>query len=465
MSTVAAPPAKDTYTPLELFGIDRLLDEDERDIAATVRRFVETRLKPNVEDWFESAPCQRNSPRSSASSACSACTCRATAAREPTPSATARPAWNSGRRQRLPQLRVRAGLVVDVLDLPLRLRGQKNRAARLAAGEAIGCFGLTRRTSANPAGMRTRARRDGSDWVLNGTKMWITNSNPADVATVWAQTDEGSRGSWCPPTPQVSPPTIHKEAVAAGLGDLGVGARQRPPRPPRRSCRTPEGLGAPLSCLNRRASASCSAPWAPPEQPGRPRSPTPQSRDVFDHVRSRAYQLTQEKLANMTVELGRACCWPSTSGRIRTPRVRPEQISLGKLNRARVAGVARECRTLLGGSGITLEYSPLRHAHATSIGADLRGNLRDAPAVDRWASPGGPRSADMTGTVEHSTSLPGMAGRSPFQPAQRQPCAPTIVVAPKAIRYDHRRTGDGRGRRPSGPPVGRNTHPPARRSC
>ena len=112
---------------------------------------------------------------------------------------------------------------------------------RLAAGDAIGCFGLTEPDfGSNPAGMRTRARRDGSDWVLNGTKMWITNGNLADVATVWAQTDDGIRGFLVPTdTPGFTANDDPPQAVPARLGDLRAGARTMCGCPRRRSCRTP----------------------------------------------------------------------------------------------------------------------------------------------------------------------------------------------------------------------------------
>ena len=127
---------------------------------------------------------------------------------------------------------------------------------RMAAGEAIGCFGLTEADfGSNPAGMRTGAKRDGDDWVLNGTKMWITNGSVADVAVVWAQTDErgttgASAASSCRPTrPGFSAPHDHQEAVAARLGHLRAGAGRRPAARRRGAARGGRAQG-PLSCLN-----------------------------------------------------------------------------------------------------------------------------------------------------------------------------------------------------------------------
>ena len=148
---------------------------------------------------------------------------------------------------------------------------------RLAAGEAIGCFGLTEPDfGSNPAGMRTRARRDGSDWVLNGTKMWITNGNLADVATVWAQTDDGIRGFLVPTdTPGFTANAIHKKlSLRASVTSELVLDNVRLPA----SAQLPhaDGPGA-LRCRasTRPGSGSCSARWAPPATAWRPRSPTP----------------------------------------------------------------------------------------------------------------------------------------------------------------------------------------------
>ena len=370
MTTTAAPPEKDTYTPLELFGIDRLLDSDERDIAATVRKFVETRLRPNVEDWFESATLPKELAKEFGELGVlgmhlQGYGCAGTNAVSYGLACLELEAGDSGFRS---FVSVQGSLSMFSI-YRYGSEEQKNEwLPRLATGDAIGCFGLTEPDfGSNPAGMRTRARRDGSDWVLNGTKMWITNGNLADVATVWAQTDDGSggiRGFLVPTdTPGFTANAIHKKlSLRASVTSELVLDNVRLPA----SAQLPlaDGLGAPLSCLNEARFGIVFGSLGAARDSLETAIAYTQSRDVFDRPLS-SFQLTQEKLANMTVELGKGMLLAIHLGRMKDAEgVRPEQISLGKLNNVRESiAIARECRTLLGGSGITLEYSPLRHAN------------------------------------------------------------------------------------------------------
>jgi glutaryl-CoA dehydrogenase len=370
MTTTAAPPKKDTYTPLELFGIDRLLDSDERDIAATVRKFVETRLRPGVEDWFESATLPKELAKEFGELGVlgmhlQGYGCAGTNAVSYGLACLELEAGDSGFRS---FVSVQGSLSMYSI-YRYGSEEQKNEwLPRLATGDAIGCFGLTEPDfGSNPAGMRTRARRDGSDWVLNGTKMWITNGNLADVATVWARTGDGSgdiSGFLVPTdTPGFTANAIHKKlSLRASVTSELVLDNVRLPA----SAQLPlaEGLGAPLSCLNEARFGIVFGSLGAARDSLETAIAYTQSRDVFDRPLS-SYQLTQEKLANMTVELGKGMLLAIHLGRMKDAEgVRPEQISLGKLNNVRESlAIARECRTLLGGSGITLEYSPLRHAN------------------------------------------------------------------------------------------------------
>lgn len=370
MTTTAVRAQQDTYAPLELFAVDRLLTQDERDIAATVRKFVDTRLKPQVADWFESGSLPRELAREFGELGLlgmhlDGYGCAGTNAVSYGLACMELEAGDTGLRS---FVSVQGSLSMYSIHRYGSDEQKDEWLPRLARGEAIGCFGLTEADfGSNPAGMRTRARRDGSDWVLNGTKMWITNGNLADVATIWAQTDEdsgGIRGFLVPTdTPGFSANVIHKKlSLRASVTSELVLDNVRLPE----SARLPlaEGLGAPLSCLNEARFGIVFGTMGAARDCLETTLAYTRDREVFDRPLS-SFQLTQEKLANMTVELGKGVLLAIHLGRIKDAEgVRPEQVSLGKLNNVREAlAIARECRTLLGGSGITLEYCPLRHAN------------------------------------------------------------------------------------------------------
>jgi len=371
MTSTTTRPAPKTYAPLELIDTNRLLDDDERDIAATVRQFVETRLRPNVEGWFESATLPRELAKEFGNLGVlgmhlDGYGCAGTNAVSYGLACLELEAGDSGFRS---FVSVQGSLSMFSI-YRYGSEEQKNEwLPKLAAGEAIGCFGLTEPDfGSNPAGMRTRARRDGAgenaDWVLNGTKMWITNGNLADVATVWAQTEDGVRGFLVPTgTPGFTANEIHKKlSLRASVTSELVLDNVRLPA----SAQLPHavGLSAPLSCLNEARFGIVFGALGAARDSLETTIAYTQSREVFDRPLS-AFQLTQEKLANMTLELSKGMLLALHLGRIKDAEgLRPEQVSLGKLNNVREAiAIARECRTLLGGSGITLEYSPLRHAN------------------------------------------------------------------------------------------------------
>src|SRR5690606_6838748 len=235
---------------------------------------------------------------------------------------------------------------------------------RMATGEAIGCFGLTEPDhGSDPAGMRTRARRDGTDWVLDGTKMWITNGSVAAVAVVWAQTDEGIRGFVVPTdTPGFSAPEIGgklslRASVTSELVLDGVRLPESAVLP------GATGLKGPLSCLTearfgiifgamgaaRDSIETALAYSATRVQFGRPIA---------------GFQLTQAKLADLTADYVTGMLLALHLARLKEAgSLAPQQVSLGKLNNVRRAlAIARECRSVLGANGISADYSPLRHA-------------------------------------------------------------------------------------------------------
>lgn len=367
MTLTAATCVPTAVHPLELFDVDRLLEEDERDIAATVRAFVETRLKPNIEAWFESATLPRELAKEFGALGLlgmhlDGYGCAGTNAVSYGLACLELEAGDSGFRS---FVSVQGSLSMFSIHRYGSEEQRQEWLPRLATGEAIGCFGLTEPDfGSNPAGMRTRARRDGSDWVLDGTKMWITNGNFADVATVWAQTAEGVRGFLVPTdTPGFRANEIHRKLSlrASVTSELVLDGVRLPA-----SAQLPKAtsLGAPLSCLNEARFGIVFGALGAARDSLEATIAYTQTRQVFDRPLS-GFQLTQEKLANMTLELGKGVLLALHLGRIKdTEGLRPEQVSLGKLNSVREAiAIARECRTLLGGSGITLEYPPLRHAN------------------------------------------------------------------------------------------------------
>ncbi len=234
---------------------------------------------------------------------------------------------------------------------------------RLAAGTAIGCFGLTEPDSgSDPGSMRTAARRDGDDWILDGRKMWITNGSIADVAVVWAQTDEGVRGFVVPTsTPGFSAPEIkHKMSLRASVTSELVLDGVRLPD----SAVLPEvrGLKGPLSCLN---EARYGIVWG---SMGAARSAY---EAALNYATTRTqfgqpiggFQLTQQKLADMALEYTKGVLLALHLGRAKDARgLLPVEVSLGKLNNVREAlDVCRTARTILGANGISLEYPVIRH--------------------------------------------------------------------------------------------------------
>jgi glutaryl-CoA dehydrogenase len=236
---------------------------------------------------------------------------------------------------------------------------------RMSAGEAIGCFGLTEPDfGSDPGGMRTRARRDGDDWILTGTKMWITNGSIADVAVVWARTDEGVRGFVVPTdTPGFSAPEIKKKmSLRASITSELVLDDVRLPA----SAMLPEaqGLSGPLSCLSEARFGIIFGSLGAARDCLETTLAYVEQRQIFDKPLA-GYQITQTKLADMTLELGKGMLLALHLGKLKdSGLLRPEQVSLGKLNNVREAlAIARECRTLLGAAGITLDYPLMRHAN------------------------------------------------------------------------------------------------------
>ena len=355
------PPDADDF-----LDIDHLFNDEERMIRDTVRTFVGDRVLPEVADWFEAGhiPARELAKEMGALGLfgmhLEGYGCAGTNAVSYGLACTELEAGDSG-------IRSFVSVQGSLAMYPIWEFGSEEQKQRwlpaMAAGEVIGCFGLTEADAgSDPGAMRTRARRDGDDWVVDGTKMWITNGGVADVAVVWAQTDDGIRGFIVPTdTPGFATNDIHqKMSLRASITSELILDGVRLPA----DAVLPDvaGLKGPLSCLNEArfgilfgavgaARASYEAALA-------------YSGERIQFSRPIAsFQLTQRKLVEMMVSVNRSMLVAVHLGRMRDEgRLTAEQVSFGKMdNVGRALDVARLARSVLGANGITLEYPVIRH--------------------------------------------------------------------------------------------------------
>ena len=357
----------DALDRLDLLDLDDDLDPEDRLLRDTVRKFADDRLRPNIQQWFEDG----------------ALPARDLAAEFGDLGVLGMHLTGYGCQGAKPSQYALVCAEVEAVDSGLRslvsVQGslamfcihaygseeQKQRwLPELAAGRAVGCFGLTEADAgSDPASLRTTARRDGADWILNGSKMWITNGSLSDVAVVWARTDEGIRGFLVEPgTPGYTTQDVHhklslRASVTSALffDDVRLPADAQLPGG--------QGLRAPLGALNEARFGIIAGV-------------TGAARDALastlDYAGSRtqfgkpiaSFQLTQRKLAEMAVALNQAQLTAQRLGALKDAgRIKPTHISFGKFANVRAAlDICREARSILGGSGITTEYPVLRHA-------------------------------------------------------------------------------------------------------
>jgi glutaryl-CoA dehydrogenase len=351
--------------PLDFLAIDRLLSDEERDIRDAVRAFVRSEILPGVGVWFERGEFPREVAKGLAELGLlgmhlTGYDCAGANAISYGLACLELEAGDSGFRS---FVSVQGSLCM----FPIWKFGTEEQKLRylpkMARGEVIGCFGLTEPdVGSDPGRMRTSATRDGSEWILSGTKMWITNGGIADLAVVWAKADDGVRGFLVPTeVPGFSTRDIERKlSLRASVTSELVLDEVRLPE----DAMLPGvvGLKGPLSCLS---EARFGIVW------GAMGAARACFESALEFAKTRVqwgkpigeFQLTQEKLANMAVEINSGMLLAIHLGRMKDEGIlRPEHVSMGKLSNVREAlGVAREARTILGASGITLEYPVIRH--------------------------------------------------------------------------------------------------------
>ena len=361
--TATAPAPK--IRPKDFLGFDQLLNDEERDIRDTVRAFVNDRVLPNVGEWFEEA----RIPLELASELgrigvlgmhLEGYGCAGASATAYGLACMELEAGDSGVRS---LVSVQGSLAMFAIHRWGSEEQKQEWLPRMAAGEAIGCFGLTEPDAgSDPGSMRTRARRDGPDWIVHGQKMWITNGSVADVAVVWARTDEGLRGFLVPGgTKGFTTQDIHRKLSLRAsvtsellLDDVRLPADAMLPEA--------KSLRGPLSCLN---EARYGIVWG---AAGAARACFEAALDYslerrqFDRPIA-SFQIQQQKLALMSLEVNRAALLALHLGRMKDDgRLVPEHVSMGKLGNVNAAlEVARTARQVLGANGVTLEYPVIRH--------------------------------------------------------------------------------------------------------
>ena len=368
VATATATDKRLKANPLDFLEIDSLLSDEERLIRDNVRSYSQEKVLPRIPEWYEQGTFDSRGVAkemgdlevlgmhltgygcAGASAVAYGLTCMELEA------------VDSG-------LRSLVSVQGSLAMFAIWRYGSEEQKERwlpgMASGDLIGCFGLTEADAgSDPAAMRTRARRDGDDWVINGSKLWITNGSVADAAVVWAQTDEGIRGFVVEKgTPGFSASDIHgKLSLRASvtselvLDDVRVPAEAQLPEA--------TSLGAPLSCLNEARFGIIFGAAGAARACFEEALSYSAEREVFDKPLS-GFQLTQQKLVEMALEVNKASLLALHLGRMKDDgRLAPEHVSFGKLsNTVAAIGVARTARTILGANGVSLEYPVMRHAN------------------------------------------------------------------------------------------------------
>ncbi|MGE3194066.1 MAG: acyl-CoA dehydrogenase family protein [Microbacteriaceae bacterium] len=361
--------------PYDLLSIDSLLTDEEKALRSRVRALVDEAVRPRIAEWYEGAvfPVElipRFAELGLLGMHIQGYGCAGRSAVEYGLAAAELEAGDSGLRT---FVSVQGSLAMSAIAKHGTEEQKQRWLPGMAAGELIGCFGLTEPSSgSDPGSMTTFARRDGKDWVLNGSKRWIGLASIAQVAIIWAQTGEagggaggsGIRGFIVPTdTPGfTATPIAPKLSMRASIQcDIELSEVRLPA-----DALLPgaEGLRGPFACLNEARYGIVWGVLGAARDSYRAAVEYSAERLQFDRPLA-AFQLTQRKLADMALEIEKGMLLALHLGRLKDRgELQPHQISMGKLNNTRIAiDIAREAREMLGGNGITLDYPPMRHAN------------------------------------------------------------------------------------------------------
>jgi glutaryl-CoA dehydrogenase len=351
-----------------MLALDSLLSDEERAMRAVVRRVVDEHVRPYVAGWFEAgtAPTRELATRFGEIGLLGAHLkgygCAGASAVSYGLACMELEAGDSGVRS---IVSVQGSLAMYAIWKYGSEAQKQELLPAMAQGRTVGCFGLTEPDhGSDPASMSTKAVRDGDDWLISGTKTWITNAPVADIAVVWARTEDGIRGFVVPTSaPEVTVNELkHKLSLRASTtGEVVLDGVRLPAE-----ARLPEavGLKAPLSCLTQARLGIVFGSLGAARDCLHTAISYAASREQFGRPIA-GFQLTQAKLADMALELQKGFLLALHLGRLAdSGQLRPEQVSVGKLNNVRESlQIARTCRTILGANGISLEYPVLRHAN------------------------------------------------------------------------------------------------------
>jgi glutaryl-CoA dehydrogenase len=350
----------------DYLDLDDLFTPDELAVRDRVRTFVDERIRPNIAGWYATATFPRELVKEMADLGLlgmhlSGYGGGGRSAVEYGLAMMELEAGDSGIRT---FVSVQGSLAMSAIAKFGSEEQKQQWLPRMATGDLIGCFGLTEPSAgSDPASMATRAVRDGDGWVLTGTKRWIGLASIADVAIIWAGTDEGIRGFVVPTDTEgfTATPIEPKLSMRASIQcDITLDDVRLPADAVLPGVR---GLKGPFACLNEaRYGIIWGAMGAARDSYETALRYALERRQFGTPIAS--FQLTQQKLVDMVLEIQKGVLVALRTGRLKDAgKLRPEQISFGKLNNVREAiAICRSARTILGGNGVTLEHSPLRHA-------------------------------------------------------------------------------------------------------